>query len=162
MKKIFILLFLVFTFNFNAAFAHKINSAMSIIDIHDDGENVEITHKLYAHDLEHALDLGSVGLDYFQTKKGQALVRDYILSRFILRDKSMNNKYKFIGCEIAGDILFVYFEGKLAKGQNWELDSNILQDVADGQTNYVNINFKNKTQTLIFDNGQGIANIEIK
>lgn len=162
MKKIILIFFALLIFNPLTANAHKINSAMSIIDIDDDGQSIEITHKIYAHDLEHALDLGSVGLEFFHTKKGLKLVRDYINSRFILNDGISKNNIKFIGCEIAGDILFVYYEATLQKGQIWEIDSNILQDVADGQTNYVNIHFKNQVQTLIFDNAQGIAKIEIK
>ena len=163
MKNI-ILLFLFMGFGLipNNVNAHKINAAMSVIDVSNDGTFVEVTHRLYAHDLEHALDLGNVGIDFFQTKKGMELVKGYVLSRFVLQAKGKQTNLKFIGAEIDGDILYIYLEGTIEKSNIWEIDSNLLLDFDSAQTNYVNLHMNGTTQTLIFGAGQSIANIEIK
>ncbi|MEN9855228.1 MAG: hypothetical protein RLZZ157_354, partial [Pseudomonadota bacterium] len=43
----------------SAAFAHRMDVAMSVVEINPISQKLEVSHKLYAHDLEGALGAGS-------------------------------------------------------------------------------------------------------
>lgn len=160
-------LFLIFTFVFasylgQSAFAHRLNSAFTIIEINPNKSSAQITHKIYAHDLEHSLSLHDAPLSYFGTKEGQEIARKYVNNNFLLKYSDGGSvTQSFIGAELEGDILYVYFEAKLAKNKEILLDSNLLQDMSKNQINYVNIHYKGKVQTLIFNKTQSLTKLRL-
>jgi hypothetical protein len=131
--------------------AHRIQAALSVVEISPNTQNLEVTHRLYAHDLEHALDLGSVGMVWFETKEGQAAIKAYCLRQFSIGDG--NGKplaLQFVGAELSGDLLYVYFEAGQYRGKSLTLDSNLLQDFTKGQLNQINLRRGGKTISARF------------
>jgi hypothetical protein len=137
------------------AFAHRMNAALSVIEVNRAGNTIDVTHRLYAHDLEHALDLGSAGIGYFESPAGKLALRDYTLAQFALSDeRGRPLDLTFVGTEISGDLVFVYFSGRLPRGAALLVDSNLLQDFFESQINQVNLRVGGQTRSAVFPAGQ--------
>lgn len=134
--------------------AHRIEAALSVVEVNPTSGVLEITHRLYAHDLEHALDLGPVGVGYFETPKGQATIKAYCERQFLIADgKGKAIPLQFVGAEVSGDLLYVYFEAGRYLGRELTLDSNLLQDFTEAQVNQVNVRRDGKTVSARFQTG---------
>lgn len=135
------------------ALAHRMDAALSVVELQADG-TVEVSHRLFAHDLEHALDPGPVGLRWFEMPAGQVALRDYVAARFVLNDaRGRPVALRFVGAEVQGDLVWIYFEGRRPSGRFVTVDSDLLQDVSDRQTNQVNVRAGGRTRTAIFPPG---------
>jgi hypothetical protein len=121
------------------ASAHRLDAALSVVEAQPDGA-LEVTHRIYAHDLEHAMNVGPVGARWFETAPGQAALRDHVAARFHLRDVTgAPVPLRFVGAELSGDLVLVHFEGRTPEGGAVEVDSDILQDFSPRQINQVNV-----------------------
>lgn len=135
-------------------FAHRIEAALSVVEVNPTSGVLEITHRLYAHDLEHALDLGPVGAGYFETPEGQVAIKAYCERQFFLGDgQGKTLALQFIGAELSGDLLYVYFEAGRYRGRDLTIDSNLLQDFTEAQVNQVNVRRAGKTVSARFQTG---------
>ncbi len=134
--------------------AHRIEAALSVVEVNPSSGVLEITHRLYAHDLEHALDLGAVGAGYFETSEGQAAIKAYCERQFFIGDgQGRIIPIQFIGAELSGDLLYVYFEAGRYRGRALTLDSNLLQDFTEAQVNQINLRRAGKTVSARFQTG---------
>lgn len=136
------------------ASAHRMNSAMSLIEISPTSGRLQVTHRLFAHDLEGALGAGSVDMAWFETPRGKAALRDYCLAQFVLR--APNNRsvpLTFVGIELNGATISVYFEGRRPRGHSLTIDSNFLQEMSESQVNQVNIRASGRTISAVFQAG---------
>ena len=122
------------------AAAHRMNNAVSVIEERPAGQ-LQITHRLYAHDLEHALDLPAVAADYFDSPEGQRLLGRYVADRFVLaRPDGRPLPLRYVGAETERDLVLVYFEGPLPRGlTGLKIDSNVLMDLNPDPANLVNV-----------------------
>jgi hypothetical protein len=135
----------------NPSNAHRLEAALSLVEINPSSGVLEITHRLYAHDLEHALDLGPVGAGYFETPKGQTAIKTYCERQFFIGDgQGKALPVTFVGAELSGDLLYVYFEADRYRGRDLTLDSNLLQDFTQAQVNQVNVRRDGKTVSARF------------
>lgn len=136
-----------------AAIAHRMNSAYSIIEI-EKGGYVEITHRIFAHDLEHSFNLSDVGMDYFASKEGQNALKTYLERSFSISADGKPMALKYVGSEVEGDLVYSYFEAKIKpKTRNLLINSKILFEFQKDQNNYVNVHFEGNTKTLTFSEG---------
>lgn len=134
-----------------SAQAHRLEAALSVVEVNPSSGILEITHRLYAHDLEHALDLGPIGAGYFETPEGREAIRLYSLRQFQIGDeKGRPLPLTFIGAELSGDLLYVYFEAGRYRGKRLTLDSNLLQDFTAAQVNQINVRRNGKTVSARF------------
>jgi hypothetical protein len=134
--------------------AHRMNAAMSLVEISPTNGRLEVTHTLFAHDLEGALGAGSVDLTWFEKPQGQTALRTYCLSKFTLL--AQNNRpiaLSFVGVELNGAVINVYFEAPRPRGRDVTVDSNFLQDVSDTQVNQVNLRANGRTVSAVFQTG---------
>ena len=60
---------------------------------------------------------------------------------------------QFVGAEVSGDLLYVYFEAGRYPGRDLTLDSNLLQDFTEAQVNQVNVRRGGKTVSARFQTG---------
>ncbi len=144
------------------ALAHRLEAALSVVEVNPSSGILEITHRLYAHDLEHALDLGAVGAGYFETVEGQAAIKTYCERQFLIADgqgKAM--PLQFVGAELSGDLLYVYFEAGRYRGRDLTLDSNLLQDFTEAQVNQVNVRRNGKTVSARFQTGTAAQRLRL-
>lgn len=134
--------------------AHRMDSAFSIIDYNPVSGKIAITHRIFAHDLEHLFNLNEIGLQYFETSEGQNLVENYLKRAFTIASPNRPVTLNFIGVEVEGDLLYVYFEADVLGAEILTIDSNILENYSASQTNFVNVHIGNVTKSLMFSNGQ--------
>jgi hypothetical protein len=144
------------------AMAHRMNVAMSVIEVNPNSKRLEITHSLYAHDLEGALGAGSVNLTWFETSQGEAALRAYCLAQFSIA--SSNGRaiaLRFVGVELRGDLINIYFEGPRVQGNALLVQSSFLQEMSDSQINQVNVRAAGRTNSAIFQTGARAKQIVI-
>ena len=152
MKKAIVALMLVLLLPITAI-AHRMNSAYSVIEV-EKGGYIEITHRIFAHDLEHSFNLSDVGMDYFATKAGQDALRIYLERAFSISADGKPIALKYVGSEVDGDLVYSYFEAKIKpKTRNLLINSKILFEFQKDQNNYVNVHFEGNTKTLTFTEG---------
>ena len=142
--------------------AHKMDSAMTIIDVAPNNNNIEITHRIFAHDLEHIFDLSDVGMNYFETENGQKMIQQYLERVFYIGTEQNPIKPRFIGIELAGDLIYVYFDANIHSADALIIDSNILEEFSGLQTNYVNLHIGENTKSLMFKNGQQAQVLQLR
>lgn len=133
------------------ASAHRMNTAVSVVEERPPGQ-LQITHRLYAHDLEHALDLPAVTADFFDSPEGQRLLGRYVEQRFVLaRPDGRPVPLRYIGAETERDLVLVYFEGSLPRGlAGLRVDSDLLMDLNPDQANLVNVRAGGASLSLRF------------
>jgi hypothetical protein len=138
------------------AAAHRMNAATSVIEERPAGQ-LQITHRIYAHDLEHALDLPAVAADYFDSPEGQRLLGRYVADRFLVaRPDGRPLPLRYVGAETERDLVLVYFEGRLPQGlRGLKIDSDILMDLNPDQANLVNLRAGGTQLSLRFTAGTG-------
>lgn len=142
--------------------AHRLDEALSVLDINSTSPLVDLTHQLYAHDLEHAFGVRSVGMDWFESPIGVARLQAYSAEMFtIARGAGEVVPFRFLGVEISGDLVFVYADvaraAIMSDGQPVELTvwSGLLHDYSAGQNNLVNLRLDGRTTSLAFAAGDG-------
>jgi hypothetical protein len=137
-----------------AASAHRMNAAMSVIEVSPRSGRLQITHTLFAHDLEGALLAGAVSISWLESPAGKQALRAYCLRQFTLTNQTGGPiALSFVGAELRGDVINVYFEGPRYTGTSVIVDSNLLQDISDSQVNQVNVRAVSKTVSATFAAG---------
>lgn len=126
------------------------NTAMTTVEISDDGKTAEITQKLYAHDLEQVFGLDNARLDYFETKEGSAKLNEYISSKFRISSISEVGGFKFIGAQCEFDIVYAFYETPIDSNVPLIIQSNLLFESNPHQQNFVNIHYQGRVVSHIF------------
>jgi hypothetical protein len=144
------------------ATAHRMNAALSIIEINGRTGELELIHRLYAHDLEHAIDLGAAGIRYFETEAGKRALKSYTEANFTLKDaRGRPVALRFIGTELSGDLVYIYFAGRAPAGKHVLVDSDLLQAYSERQINQVNVRASGQTRSAVFVDGAVAKRIAI-
>jgi hypothetical protein len=145
-----------------STFAHRMNTAMSLIEVSPTDGRLELTHTLYAHDLEGVLAAGAVPMSWLETPQGEAAIRAYCLRHFTITDqRGRPLRLNFVGVELRGDLIQVYFDAPRYAGESVIVDSNFLQDVSDSQINRVNVRARGRTVSAVFEAGATARRIAI-
>jgi hypothetical protein len=131
--------------------AHRMNAAMSLIEVSPTNGRLEVTHTLYAHDLEDALLAGAVSMNWLESQAGQQALRAYCLRQFTLTDQSgVPLPLEFVGAQLQGDVINVFFDAPRYLGSSIIVDSNLLQDISENQVNQVNVRVAGRTVSATF------------
>jgi hypothetical protein len=134
--------------------AHQLKAAMTTVLINERTGNLELMHRFYLHDTEHAVEslLGGHA-DLFKSAKDRENFAKYVNRKVALQlaDKTPL-KLSLIGQEIDGKFFWVYQETKIpAKFSALRMQQGALRDVWSEQVNMVNFEGKGKVKTLHFD-----------
>jgi hypothetical protein len=136
------------------ALAHRMNTAMSLIEVSPTTQKLELTHTLYAHDMEGVLAAGAVRMSWLESPQGEAAIKAYCLRQFTITDqRGRPLRLTFVGVELRGDSIQVYFEAPRFSGSSIIVDSNFLQEVSDSQVNRVNVRVNGRTNSAVFEAG---------
>jgi hypothetical protein len=134
--------------------AHRMNTAISLIEVSPRSGRLEVTHTLFAHDLEGALLAGAVSISWLESDAGQQALRAYCLRQFTLTNQAGRPiSLTFVGAELRGDVINVYFDAPRYRGTSVIVDSNLLQEISDAQVNQVNLRVNGKTVSATFNAG---------
>ncbi|MCB1685575.1 MAG: DUF6702 family protein [Pseudomonadales bacterium] len=156
------------TFAATTADAHRLRVAITTLLFNDHSGRIEVMHRFYLHDAEHALtELMGRGADLFDSVEDRQRFAVYVHERFelgVLDDSDTLNGNKspdenvrplplrLIGAEIEDDSLWVYQAIALPATpiSGLQVSQRALQDIWPDQVNTVNIERKGRISTLTF------------
>lgn len=117
---------------------------------------VQVTHRLYAHDVERALGLsGDPVRDAFAGAKTLARAALYVDRAFRLETMDgQTSDLQLLGAETEGEFLYVYAEGAFETPPNrLRVQASMLFEVLSDQINRVNVAFPEGVGTVDFRAG---------
>ncbi len=135
------------------AFAHKYHTSLTRIDYDADDKNLEISIRLFVHDLTPMLERRlKKQVDPAKTPEVDAELFKYISENFVLRTSDETAvKLNWVGKEFENDVLFVYVEGAFAGDPaQLRVKNTIFFDYFDEQSNLVVARFGGKKYDLAF------------
>lgn len=142
------------------ATAHQLQAALTTIEVNPRSQLVEIVHRFYAHDAEHALAevAGTEGDIHTDSALQQAFGR-YVARHFSLIDaEGTPLEPELVGAEVEGDFLWVYQQ---LPGEAFDRIARVghdsLQEVWPDQENRVNLRRDDGVRTLILRSGDDPA-----
>ncbi|MGK0272904.1 MAG: hypothetical protein ACI88H_003580 [Cocleimonas sp.] len=152
--KIRVLVASLFFFMIGNLNAHQQKTAVTTISFNHRINTIEVMHKFYLHDAEHAVrDLFDPSADILSSKVTQNTFADYVQHQFAI--ESNDGKplpLNFVGLELDGKYLWIYQETNIPKKiSGMSISNGALQDLWPSQVNLVNIEGQGKLQSLLFE-----------
>ncbi len=132
------------------ALAHRAHAGLTEIAWNSSSHEIEITHRLYAHDLEPRLFHSIQGV-WEETPEGIAKIGKYIRAHFSIKSDNTDMPLSYVGAEADGEFIFVYFTANLPETlSELKVRNAILFNDLDDQVNLVNLTLNGKTQSQYF------------
>ena len=136
----------------NTGHAHRFFASFSQIDMQPAKGTIEITHRIFTHDIEDLLvryqgDSGELSDEVIET-----FLKDYIIQAFAIYSPDGNMiPLRWIAVEVGLNDIFVYQEADLQQGQQTLIIADrILHDLFDDQSNTVNLKLDGKVKSHTF------------
>ena len=147
-----------------SALAHQQKLAITHILFNPQSGNIEISHRLYFHDAEHAVQEEWGSADLTANDEDMKKLALYVRSNFIMSGNGKPLLTKPVGTEIDGPYVWIYDEIEIPKKRlkTLTLENYILRDVWQDQANLVNVEIGNFTQSAFFAGKDQAKIIEIK
>jgi hypothetical protein len=135
--------------------AHQQKEAYTTVLFNDRTGNLEISHRFYIHDAEHALAKEiKANADLHNDEETRKLFTYYVSQNFSLKDSE--NKLlplKIVGSEIDGKYFWVYQETPImANMDEFYVSMFALQDVWPQQINHINFERKKDVHSIRLNN----------
>jgi len=148
--------------------AHRLRAAITTLLFNDHSGRIEVMHRFYLHDAEHALtELMGRGADLFDSVEDRQRFAVYVHERFALGvfdgtdtltgeaepdDSAQPLTLRLVGAEIEDDSLWVYEAVALPDTpiSGLQVSQRALQDIWPEQVNTVNIERDGRVSTLTF------------
>ena len=132
--------------------AHRFYASFSQIDMQSEKGTIEITHRLFTHDIEDLLIRYQGGAGELDNDVIEKFLQDYIIQAFaIYNPQGESIPLNWIAVEITLNDIFVYQEAPLEKNQQTLIIANrILMDLFDDQSNTVNLKLDGKVKSHTF------------
>ncbi|BDX05046.1 DUF6702 family protein [Planctobacterium marinum] len=123
------------------SFGHQIKSAITTVLFNHNSTNLEVMHRFYLHDAEHAVSvMGDGKADIHSNPETQQRFMDYVVQRFELQINNAPVALNNIGYEIDGKFLWIYQDTPLPEQvEKIAVQHSALQDIWSEQINTVNI-----------------------
>lgn len=122
--------------------AHQQKEAISTILFNSRSGNIEISHRFYIHDAEHAVKrILDKQADLMTDEAAQKAFADYVVEHFSVSfNKQETLPLKLLGQEIAGKFFWVYQETPIvSKPSQIEVSYSALMEIWPSQRNIVNV-----------------------
>lgn len=145
--------------------AHQQKAAISTILFNPNSNNIEVSHRFYLHDAEHAVKhIFGKHADIINSEETKQQFFEYVMKRFSVKDdKGEAIELAPVGYEVDGKFFWVYQETKqpvLLGGLT--VEHAALRDIWPSQVNTLNVEGKGSVKTRTFDSSIEIATIEFK
>ncbi|AZZ96048.1 DUF6702 family protein [Pseudoalteromonas sp. R3] len=142
----------------NTATAHQIKAAMTTVLIDPNSEQLELMHRFYLHDTEHAVEkLFGEEANLFQNASDRARFAEYVHNTVALKDE--NGKViplSLYSGSIDGQFFWVTQRAPMPDVLNrLQMRHDALRDVWSEQVNMVNFKTHDAIQTLHFNGADG-------
>lgn len=146
------------------ASAHQLQVAISTVKFIPRTASIEVMHRFYSHDAEHALSsIAGQRVDILQDEALRQEFGRYLGDHFNLRDQHEKAlPLSLVGVELDGDFVWVYQETPIPGSLTGLTVSNAaLLDVIPGQVNTVNVECADELETLEFSAKSRTARVKI-
>jgi hypothetical protein len=144
--------------------AHQQKTAVTTISFNHRVNNIEVMHKFYLHDAEHAVrELFDPSADILSNKATQNTFAEYVQHQFAIETSDGKPlPLNFVGLELDGKYVWVYQETSIPeKMSGLSISNGALQDLWPAQINLVNIEGKGQLQSLLFDKSNSWLTISL-
>ncbi len=132
------------------ALAHRAHAGLTEIAWNTSTREIEITHRLYAHDLEPRL-FHSVQGGWEETPEGVAKIGKYVRAHFSMANGTEAMPLTYVGTEPDGEFIYVYFTTNLPEAMTeLNVHNAMLVNAFDDQVNLVNLTLGGQTQSQYF------------
>lgn len=160
-----IIILLITVLTTHISLAHQQKEAYTTVLFNDRTGNIEVSHRFYIHDAEHALaKLLDKRADIMSNEQTQTEFAQYIQQQFRLADSNESMlELGSVGFEIEGKFFWVYQEISKPKDiTGVYLKMRALQDIWPAQINQINVEYKGKTRSvrLSFEDEWQLINID--
>jgi len=146
--------------------AHQQKSAITRILFNSNSGNLEIMHRFFVHDAEHAAGLiFGEEQDLLESVESRELFSSYVINRFAVTidNAATPLQLDYVGAEVDGQYLWVYQEIALpADVKGLTIVQVALHDVWPDQSNLVNIERAGQVYSLEFVNPTAEQHIELQ
>lgn len=146
------------------SYGHQQKTAVTSIKFNHRLQNIEIMHKFYLHDAEHAVKaLFDPSADILSNTETQQTFAEYVQLQFELKKENGNNiPLSFVGVELDGKYLWVYQESPIPQDIiGLRISNGALHELWPAQINLVNVEGKGKVKSVVFDNKSTWLNVEL-
>ena len=147
----------------NTSHAHQQKAAISSVLFNPRTTNIEISHRFYLHDAEHAIKKIFGGdADIYQSIESQQKFADYVIERFAMFDQQRNPVVlSTVGFELEGKFFWVYQEtAQPPELEGLTITHQALRDIWPEQVNTINVEGKGDIKTLTFDQSVELLTVE--
>ncbi len=147
-----------------SALAHQQKVAISQILFNPQSGNIEVTHRLYFHDAEHAVQEEWGSADLTANDEDMEKLALYVRSNFIFSLEGEPLALKPVGVEIDGPYVWIYDEIEIPKKRikAITIENYILRDVWESQANLVNLEVGKFRESAFFTGEDKAKTIELK
>lgn len=153
------LLALVLTFVSLFAHAHDYHASITDAKYNPRTQSLEVAVKVFMDDLEEALShRNKTRVTYNQSPKVQQYVHEYIIASLSFEtEKGKPLRSTFVGAEQEADVVWIYFEVpvKAEALSHLYVRNVVLQELFNDQMNIVNLDFKGKVNSTLFQKNDG-------
>lgn len=151
-----------------AASAHQQKNAVTRILFNSNTGNIEVMHRFFVHDAEHAASLiFGERQALMESAESRQLFSSYVINRFAIEAEYTNGDSEelalsYIGAEIDGQFLWVYQEIPQSEPVSAMTIVNLaLRDVWSDQSNLVNIERDGEIYSLTFTESDEFLSVEL-
>lgn len=133
--------------------AHQLKASVTTVLFNKRTNNIELMHRFYLHDTEHAVEhLFSGGADIINNKTDQQRFADYIKSHVALQTlDGVTLPLHDVGAQVDGKFFWVYQEAPISEDiKGIRMSHGALRDLWPAQVNMVNVEGRGKIKTLHF------------
>lgn len=147
-----------------SALAHQQRAAITKVLFNKNTGNLEVMHRFYLHDTEHAVQvIFDKNADIISSKETQDQFAQYVVDRFAI--KPLNGpelKLDLVGYEIDRQFIWVYQEIKAPESvEGLTIIHNALRDIWVDQINTVNVEGRGSLKTATFEGNVELLSVEL-
>jgi len=144
--------------------AHQQKEAYTTILFNERASTLEVQHRFYLHDAEHALqETSGESIDLTLDEASQQLFFDYLVSHFNLRLEGRILKLDPVGYEAQGKYFWVYQETSLGFDiTSLDVAMSALQEVWQSQINHINVERNGRVSSARLASNDGFTKITLE
>jgi hypothetical protein len=132
--------------------AHRFYASFTQIDMQSEKGVIEITHRIFTHDIEDLLRRYEGGNQELEVAIVEKFLQDYVMQAFAIYDEEGEKiPLTWIAIEITLNDIFVYQEAPMKTGQkSLQIADRILMDIFEDQSNTVNLKLDGRVKSHTF------------
>ncbi len=127
--------------SFQMANAHKYYAAMTRVQYNQTKQNLEFSHRFFAHDMEATLSkTAGQELNFEMPDAISPVLRSYMASHFAVKANGQNIERIWVGYELDGNVLWVYEETQMEIAPTTlSFENSLLMGSFDEQVNTITV-----------------------